>query len=148
MWNNNIGQIIKSNNNSLSGHKRANRHSTRGRETFFWPPFKKKYLGARKCVLYSTMTKLPYQFRIFLWTNFLYGVIHSVWGKSCVRKILNYISGTNFFFWIYSWSIWFFFSSYFYSTKKNEIIQIKNHNLLCSLDTPNQSWLFWLVGLL
>ena len=22
----------------------------------------------------------------------------------------------------------------------------KNHNLLCSLDPPNQSWLFWLVG--
>ena len=32
--------------------------------------------------------------------------------------------------------------SYFYSTTKNEIIQIKNHNLLCSLDPPNQSRLF------
>ena len=32
--------------------------------------------------------------------------------------------------------------SYFYSTTKHEIIQIKNHNLLCSLDPPNQSWLF------
>ena len=25
---------------------------------------------------------------------------------------------------------------------KHEILQIKNHNLLCSLDPPNQSWLF------
>ena len=32
--------------------------------------------------------------------------------------------------------------SYFYSTTKHEIIQIKNHNLLCSLDPPNQSRLF------
>ena len=30
----------------------------------------------------------------------------------------------------------------FYSTTKHEIIQIKNHNLLCSLDPPNQSRLF------
>ena len=36
--------------------------------------------------------------------------------------------------------------SYFYSTTKHEIIQIKNHNLLCSLDPPNQSWLFWLLS--
>ena len=32
--------------------------------------------------------------------------------------------------------------SYFYSTTKQEIIQIINHNLLFSLDPPNQSWLF------
>ena len=32
--------------------------------------------------------------------------------------------------------------SYFYSTTKHEIIQIKNHNLLSSLEPPNQSWLF------
>ena len=30
----------------------------------------------------------------------------------------------------------------FNSTTKHEIIQIKNHNLLCSLDPPNQSRLF------
>ena len=35
-----------------------------------------------------------------------------------------------------------FHISYFYSTTKHEIIQITNHNLLCSLDPPNQSWLF------
>ena len=35
-----------------------------------------------------------------------------------------------------------FIFSYFYSTTKHEIIQIKNHNLLCSLDPPNQSRLF------
>ena len=28
--------------------------------------------------------------------------------------------------------------SYFYSTTKQELIQIKNHNLLSSLDPPNQ----------
>ena len=32
--------------------------------------------------------------------------------------------------------------SYFYSTTKHEILQISNHNLLCSLDPPNQSRLF------
>jgi len=37
-------------------------------------------------------------------------------------------------------SIFIFFI--FYSTTKHEIIQIKNHNLLCSLDPPNQSRLF------
>jgi hypothetical protein len=36
--------------------------------------------------------------------------------------------------------------SYFYSTTKHEIIQIKNHNLLSSLDPPNQGRLFLLVG--
>ena len=30
----------------------------------------------------------------------------------------------------------------FYSTTKHEILQISNHNLLCSLDPPNQGWLF------
>ena len=35
-----------------------------------------------------------------------------------------------------------FIFSYFYSTTKHEIIQIKNHNFLCSLDPPNQSRLF------
>ena len=29
-----------------------------------------------------------------------------------------------------------------YSTTKHEIIQIKNNNLQCSLDPPNQSTLF------
>ena len=34
----------------------------------------------------------------------------------------------------------------FYSTTKHEIIHIKNHNLLCSLDPPNQSRFFnWLA---
>ena len=32
--------------------------------------------------------------------------------------------------------------SYIYSTTKHEILQISNHNLLCSLDPPNQGWLF------
>ena len=32
--------------------------------------------------------------------------------------------------------------SYFYLTTKQDIIQIINPNLLCSLDPPNQSWLF------
>ena len=36
--------------------------------------------------------------------------------------------------------------SYFYSTTKYEMLQIGNHNLLCSLDPPNQGWLFWVVG--
>ena len=36
--------------------------------------------------------------------------------------------------------------SYMYSTTKHEILQISNHNLLCSLDPPNQGWLFWVVG--
>ena len=36
----------------------------------------------------------------------------------------------------------------FCESTKHEIIQITNHNLLCSLDPSNQSWLFWLVGLL
>ena len=34
----------------------------------------------------------------------------------------------------------------FYSTTKHEILQISNHNLLCSLDPPNQDWLFLVVG--
>ena len=34
------------------------------------------------------------------------------------------------------------FHSYFYSTTKHKILQISNHNLLCSLDPPNQGWLF------
>ena len=34
------------------------------------------------------------------------------------------------------------FYYYFYSATKHEIIQIKNHNLLCSLDPPNQSRMF------
>ena len=39
--------------------------------------------------------------------------------------------------------------SYFYSTTKPEKIQIKkNHNLLCSLDPPNQSWVILLVDTL
>ena len=37
--------------------------------------------------------------------------------------------------------------SYIYSTTKHEILQISNHNLLCSLDPPNQGWLFWVIGL-
>ena len=37
--------------------------------------------------------------------------------------------------------------SYIYSTTKHEILQISNHNLLCSLDPPNQGCLFWVVGL-
>ena len=36
--------------------------------------------------------------------------------------------------------------SYIYSTTKHKILQISNHNLLCSLDPPNQGWLFWVVG--
>ena len=36
--------------------------------------------------------------------------------------------------------------SYFYSTRKHEIIQISDHNLPCSFDPPNQGLLFWLVG--
>jgi len=36
--------------------------------------------------------------------------------------------------------------SYFYSTTKHEILQISKHNLLCSLDPPNQSRLFRVVG--
>ena len=32
------------------------------------------------------------------------------------------------------------FHSYIYSTTKHEILQISNHNLLCSLDPSNQSW--------
>ena len=40
----------------------------------------------------------------------------------------------------------FIFISYFYSTTKHEILQISNHNLLCSLDPPNQGRLLWVVG--
>jgi len=36
--------------------------------------------------------------------------------------------------------------SYFSSTTKHEILHISNHNLICSLDPPNQGWLFWVVG--
>ena len=38
------------------------------------------------------------------------------------------------------------FISYFYSTTNHDILKISNHNLLCSLDPPNQSKLFWVVG--
>ena len=51
--------------------------------------------GQEKCVLYSTMKKLPNQFRIFLGKIFIFGGIHSVWGKICVEKILSYNSGAN-----------------------------------------------------
>ena len=39
-----------------------------------------------------------------------------------------------------------FIHSYFCSPTKHEILQISNHNLICSLDPPNQNWLFWVVG--
>ena len=77
-------------------------------------------------------------------------------GGVCVISKGNYFWCQN---WSYLWSkhtitFWalslkysYSYSySYFYSTTKHEIIQIKNHNLLCSLNPPNQSWLFWLVG--
>ena len=35
-----------------------------------------------------------------------------------------------------------FYDSYFYSTTNHEILQISNHNLLCSLDPPNQGWFY------
>ena len=43
-------------------------------------------------------------------------------------------------------STFFLIHSYIYSTTKHEILQISNHYLLCSLDPPNQGWLFWVVG--
>ena len=38
-----------------------------------------------------------------------------------------------------------FIHSYFYSPTKH-VIQISNHNLLCSLDPSKQGWLFSVVG--
>ena len=48
--------------------------------------------------------------------------------------------GIHFKLLIYEFLI--FINSYFYSTTKHEILQISIHNLLCSLDLPNQGWLF------
>ena len=58
-------------------------------------------------------------------------------GVSYTRQDIKH---TPFIYTRYTLSI--FFISYFYSTTKHEIIQTKNYNLLCSLDPPNQSWLF------
>ena len=38
-------------------------------------------MGAEKIVFYSTMKKLPYQFRIFFGEISIFGGIHSVWDK-------------------------------------------------------------------
>ena len=49
-------------------------------------------------------------------------------------------------FLIYSESIntlYSFIHSYFYSTAKHKKLKIINHNVLCSLDPPNQGRLFW-----
>ena len=43
-------------------------------------------------------------------------------------------------------AISFLIHSYIYSTTKHKILKISHHNLLCSLDPPNQGWLFRVVG--
>ena len=120
----------------LEGHTRFTRvpFSLRKNVAF---PFEKKIFfncGFSKALIehiYAAMTKnkIVKIYHILKEKNSKIFLIHR--GKNISLK-----SGIQFFH----------IFSYFYSTTKHEIIQIKNHNLLCSLNPPNQTWLFWLVG--
>ena len=71
--------------------------------------------------------------------------LHRLWSKKCASHLCR--ETINKYVQFSKWETWIFiFHSYIYSTTKHDIWQISNHNLLYSLDPPNQGWLFWVVG--
>ena len=73
-----------------------------------------------------------------LWFLFVRTCDHNLWTHQFVSNIGE---GT----WYYNGNILISYFIILFNYKARDNTNKKNHNLLCSLDPPSQSWLFWLV---